>query len=338
MQEDSVRTSLDELKQMMRQVLSSRGITGEDAEFVIDDHVDAELEGRPTHGLGKFLLIDHALDNRQGGSEVVSSVGCLMIIDGHREIGQLAARFASLKAADLARRCGVGLVTLRNFGRFGRLAPYSRIIAETGMVGIVLNNAGPPAVAPFGSRNAILGTNPISFGFPSVTTPVVIDFATSKKVWGEIRQATLSESQLPRNAFLDGNGNETVEPAQVDAVLPFGEHKGSALCLAIELLAGTVAGAAMGGQVDDEYSLGAMFLAVNPVSGAHHHVSALVDEIVASIPMQGADNVQVPGQGSLRRKGEGLQRGWLDVADSTYKTLSTMAKGGTGLTSSLLSN
>lgn len=332
------RATLDEVRALMVKALSIRGVTGDDADFIIDDYIDAELEGKRTHGLGKFLLIDHVLDGRRGSSQIMSTSGSFMLIDGHREIGQIAARVAALEAVTLARRHGVGLVALRNFSRFGRLAPYSRLIAGRGLVGVVLNNAGPPAVAPFGSRSPILGTNPISFGFPSEKAPIVIDFATSKRVWGEIRQADLDNLPLPHDAFLDTDGNETVEPARVDAVLPFGEHKGSALCLAIELVAGALTGAAMGGQVEDEYALGAVFLAAKPAENTPSAVSALIEEIADSTPMRGLRHVLVPGQRSAQRRGDGRERGWLDVADSTYEILNQMATGRAGLTADKFSN
>ena len=148
----------------------------------------------------------------------------------------------------------------------------------------------------------------------------------------------MSNSALPGNAFIDRDGNETLDPDQVDAVLPFGEHKGSALCLAIELMAGTLAAAAMGGKVSDEYSLGAVFLAVSPRPGAYLQVNDLIREIAGSLPVHGVETVYVPGQGSVRRKREGIQRGWVEIADSTYQLLQEMANGGSGLKSSLLTN
>src|SRR5262249_359978 len=137
----------------------------------------------------------------------------------------------------LAEANGIGLVSLRNASRFSRLSPYARMIAESGRVAVVTNNAGPAAVAPFGSSDPILGTNPIAFGFPAASGAFVIHFSTAERVWGEIRQAALEGRELPPNAFLDAEGKETREPDRVEAVLPFGGYKGSALCIAIELLA-----------------------------------------------------------------------------------------------------
>ncbi|MEO3862556.1 Ldh family oxidoreductase [Acrocarpospora sp. B8E8] len=333
-----MHTPLDEVMALMMKALSQRGIVGEQAEFIVHDYIDAELEGKPTHGIGKFLLIDHVLDGRQGPAELISQIGSFATMDGHREIGQIAARSASLEAVRIAVHQGVGLVTLKNFSRFGRLGPYSRLIAANGMVGIVLNNAGPAAVAPYGSRNPILGTNPIAFGFPAANAPVVIDFATSKRVWGEIRQAALSQSPLPPSSFLDSEGDETVEPAMANAVLPFGDHKGSALCLAIELLAGTLVGAAMGGSVQDEYELGAVFVAIRPADNTSAPVTALLQEIAESMPLEGIHHVRVPGQRSSQVREERLRQGWIDVADSTYEILLAMSEGCVGLKANNLSN
>ena len=41
---------IDELRVMMLDALALRGIGSEDADFIVDDFLDAELEGHKTHG------------------------------------------------------------------------------------------------------------------------------------------------------------------------------------------------------------------------------------------------------------------------------------------------
>ena len=49
---------IDELRALMLDALTLRGIGSEDAAFIVDDFLDAELEGHKTHGVSKFLTID----------------------------------------------------------------------------------------------------------------------------------------------------------------------------------------------------------------------------------------------------------------------------------------
>ena len=57
---------IDELRVMMLDALALRGIGSEDADFIVDDFLDAELEGHKTHGVSKFLTIDIGLSGREG--------------------------------------------------------------------------------------------------------------------------------------------------------------------------------------------------------------------------------------------------------------------------------
>ena len=188
----------------------------------------------------------------------------MALVNGNRELGQLAARFCIDKLVILAREHGVGVVGLRNASRYSRLTTYGSAIAERGLVGIVLNSGGPPAVIPANGIDPIFGTNPICFAFPEEQQPLVLDFSTSERVWGEIRQAMLENRPLPGGAFLDKDGATTVSPENAEAVLPFGGHKGYALCLAIEILCGALVGAKMGRAVNDQFDLGFLFIAMDP--------------------------------------------------------------------------
>lgn len=326
---------IDEIRDLMLTTLKMRQIEPEDAELITADYLDAELAGSFAHGLGKFLVIDHALAARRSAPVVVSRSGAVARINGGREIGQLAARQAAELAAEIAQREGIGLVTLVNSGRYSRLAPYVAMIANHGLAAVVTNNAGPRAVAPYGSRQPILGTNPIAFGFPGADGPFVIDLSTARQVWGEIRQAVLEGRDLPADSFLDSRGNTTINPAEVDAVLPFGGHKGSALCLAIELLAGLVAGAEVGLGVENEYDLGALFMAFALSRPALKDSIATLTNLLADIrtskPLPGHQRVLVPGDRSDAHRAAALAAGSIDVEDETLQVLRTMAAGGAGM-------
>lgn len=336
-----------EIRELMLVAMARRGIKDDDAAFMADDYLDAELEGRQTHGIGKFLLIDAALEAREGSLEITAQHGSVVHIDGRKSLGQLAAREASIRAASLAKVNGIGLVTLRNASRYSRLSPYAQTIATEQLVAIVTNNAGPAAVAPFGASRPLFGTNPIAFGFPRGphAEPYIIDISTAERVWGEIRQAMLEGRSLPEKAFLDIDGYETTNPRQVESVLPFGGHKGSALCLAIELLAGLVAGGRVGLQVDDEYGLGAVFIAIAPElrpNGSTDPTGGLVDLLLEDLrglpPVPGGSDVRAPGDRSAANKKAALDSGRLMLDDETLELLQRMAGGGEGLHADKLTN
>jgi ureidoglycolate dehydrogenase (NAD+)/L-2-hydroxycarboxylate dehydrogenase (NAD+) len=126
-----------------------------------------------------------------------------------------------------------------------------------------------------------------------------------------------------------------VNPADVDSVLPFGGHKGSALCLAIELLAGLVAGAEVGLGVENEYNLGALFVAFSlarpMLEDSIMTLTHLLGDIRSSRPLPGHERVLVPGDRSNACRAAALEAGSLEVGDETLQVLRTMAAGGAGM-------
>jgi L-2-hydroxycarboxylate dehydrogenase (NAD+) len=338
-----VDVAIERIRKLMSSALALRGIGGADADFIIDDYLDAHLEGKATHGMGKFLLIDGVLSDREGQPETQNRHGATALVDGHREVGQLAARYSTNLAVEIAREYGVGLVGLRNFARFGRLEPYGRMMSTAGLVGMVLNSAGPPAVVPFGATKPLLGTNPVCFAFPSNENGIVVDFSTAERVWGEIRQATLEHKPLPEGAFLDSNGKPTVDPEQADGVIPFGGHKGFALCLSLELMAGVLTRTAVGNDVTTEYDLGALFFAVNPSAIAPGvDAASLADGLaqdVRALPTQPeVPSVLIPGDRSAATRAQAIAAGVISVDEETMnhlEAMSTSASGGLASTDKL---
>jgi LDH2 family malate/lactate/ureidoglycolate dehydrogenase len=327
--------AIDEVRALMTKALDLRGIEEETIALIVDDFLGAELEGRSTHGVGKFLLLDAALAERVGHPAIETEAAAWALVDGNRELGHVAARYCAEQACERAEGEGIGVVGLRNASRFSRLKPYGRLIADRGLIGIVLNNAGPPAVAPYGSSEPILGTNPICFAFPATDSPAVFDFATSERVWGEIRQAVLEERDLPAGAFVDGDGLPTTDPDSADAVLPFGGARGSALCLAIELMAGGLASALMGKAVTSEYDLGAVFVALRPRSDEFaSRAAALLADIRSARPLVPGQVVHVPGERSREERSEAEKRGTLELESGVITRLEEMSQSlGGGLES-----
>ena len=180
-----VDVSISDLKVKMLNALNLRGITGDSANFMINDFIEAELDGHSSHGLSKFLLIDAALDKRENHFELTKEVGNYAVIDGHKDLGHVAGMYCVDKAVELAAKHGNSIVALKNASRYSRVKPFAKRIAEHGYVGIIMNNGGPAAVAPYGGTTPIFGTNPICFAFPSNDEePYLFDFSTSKKGMG----------------------------------------------------------------------------------------------------------------------------------------------------------
>ena len=57
----------------------------------------------PFSGLSKFLLLDAALEKKEGNVEVIKEIGNYAKVDGHKDLGHIAGMFCVDKAVELAR-------------------------------------------------------------------------------------------------------------------------------------------------------------------------------------------------------------------------------------------
>ena len=301
------------------------------AEAMIDDVLEAELSGKEKVGLARILLLDNELKNRENSVELVKEFGNYALYNGHKELGHIAALTCIDKLIKLAKEHGNAIVGLTNASRYGRLKPFAKKIAENNLIGVIMNNAGPAAVTAYGGITPILGTNPICFGFPSNNAePYLFDFSTSKCVWGEIRQSKLENKNLPENCFLDIDGHCTLDPDKANAVVPFGDVKGFALCYAIEILAGAFTGAKMGLQVENEYDLGFTFMAFSPemfgdIESFKNKLKVLESEIKDSVKSDETDKIYIPGEVSKEKIERNMKMGKIQVDTEILNRLKRMA-------------
>jgi LDH2 family malate/lactate/ureidoglycolate dehydrogenase len=123
-------------------------------------------------------------------------------------------------------------------------------------------------------------------------------------------------------------------PSEVDAVRAFGGRKGSALNLAIEILAGPLAGGRAGLDTKSEFDCGAILVGIDPIAaragrpGFTNQVAALLDSIRASRPENGNGKVRCPGdrgRSSIEIK-EHLEE-QIQISETILQMMGRMSKG-----------
>jgi LDH2 family malate/lactate/ureidoglycolate dehydrogenase len=75
--------------------------------------------------------------------------------------------------------------------------------------------------------------------------PFIVDLATGTVACGKIRVAAARGERIPPGWLVDKNGVETTDPADLDAggaVPVFGDYKGLAISVMVEILAGILGG------------------------------------------------------------------------------------------------
>ena len=82
------------------------------------------------------------------------------------------------EAIENAKRTGFGLVAVKKSGHFGLSSFYAEQAVKKNLIVFCFTNA-PPAIAPYGARKSLFGTNPICFGAPVGKVPFILDTSTS---------------------------------------------------------------------------------------------------------------------------------------------------------------
>jgi LDH2 family malate/lactate/ureidoglycolate dehydrogenase len=114
--------------------------------------------------------------------------------------------------------------------------------------------ASANVMPPWGGRERLLGTNPISIAVPAGDGhPFVLDIATTVTSHGTIKVLAQAGQQMPEGWVIDDEGSPIVDPNRADEgfLMPIGGYKGSGLNIGIGLLAGVLNGAAFGNEVID---------------------------------------------------------------------------------------
>jgi len=319
-------------------LLQGVGARPEDAAFVAESLVEANLTGHDSHGVIRLLNYCEwcglgSIDPTARPS-IVSRRGATATVDGGWGWGMVAMRLAVDTVIGLASEFGIGAVAVRRANHIGRVAPYVARIAEAGMVGLAVTNANA-AVAPFGGRSRLFGTNPIAWGVPrgAGQPPVVHDIATAAVAEGKLRVARAKGEAVMPGLLLDPVGDPTVDPEDFYAggtLLPFGGHKGSGLSVLVQILGRGLAGA-------DPTALGAhrggngpvvIALDVAPFTDLDAfaaEVEAVCAGMKETAPAAGYDEVLIPGEPETRSR-ERRSAAGIPVAESTWRELRSLAE------------
>jgi uncharacterized oxidoreductase len=334
------------LRRLTADLLRATGSNDSEAVVVADHLVDSNLAGHDSHGVG---MLPHYVRNLKAGTLVpnrTAKTACegetFAVWDGCNGYGQVIARDAMLWAIAAAGRHGVAVHGLRNTHHIGRVGAYGEQAADAGLVSIhfVNGNSGPPKVTPFRGSEGRISTNPVCIAVPGTKTtpPVILDMATSRIAIGKVRVAYNEGRQVANGTLIAADGQPTTDPGTLyrepfGAVLPFGEHKGYALALIAELLAGAVAGAGTiqpGNPRDRGIVNGMLTVILDPARLAERtfverEIDAMIAYMKATRPADPALPVLVPGEperiARAKREVEGIEIDavtWREIGAAAY--------------------
>ena len=321
------RIDAEALRDFATAVYQGAGMPGDDAHLVADTLVQADLWGHQSHGV---LRLGWYLDRIRNGvmspvtkPEFVVDSGAIALIEGHDGVGHVLTQLATREAVKRARQHGVAVVGVRGSNHFGTCMYYTRLGALDGCVMWLTSNGGP-AMAPWGGRRKIIGTNPWSVAAPAGRhPPFLMDMANTGVARGKIYLARNRREKIPEGWAIDKDGAPTTDPqAAIDGIiLPMAGHKGYAIAMMVDILSGVLTGGGFLSQVHSPYKTadrshcGHFMIALNiealqPLAEFNRRMEQYIAEI-KSVPLaQGFDEIFYPGEMEARNdsvnRGEGL--------------------------------
>jgi LDH2 family malate/lactate/ureidoglycolate dehydrogenase len=332
----------DRLTRIGAALLRGAGATPEEAEAVAVGCVNANLAGHDSHGI---IAIPTYIDRIKAGHivpgapfTIVQESPATAVIDGHWGFGFHVNAKAMQLAIDKAKVGNVAAVTVFRQSHVGRLGAYPLMAAREGMIGLATADSGrsPKLVAPFGGREARLGTNPISIAVPSdLDGPFCLDMATSAVAGGKIQLAAARGEQIPKGWVVAKDGALTTDPHQLrqgGALLPLGGsegYKGSGLAAMVEILCGILTGLGFGVEPSGRHNDGTFMAVFNvaafrPLAEFKREVTEFAHYLKATPPSEGSTGVLYPGEieylNEQKRRASGIE-----VEAATWDKLGKLA-------------
>jgi LDH2 family malate/lactate/ureidoglycolate dehydrogenase len=328
-----IHMTVAEARALGEAAMRGAGFDQDDAHILTDHVLDAALCGYEYSGLPKLLNVVDYPDFRRPRRpvSVVRETGATALLDGGNTTGMVAAYRASEATIQRAQAHGLAVVCLGNTWMTGRSAYYCEMIARAGLV-VIHTVAAPPAVAPFGGTGRALGTNPIAFGFPTDSDPLVIDMGTSAFMGTDLQFRARLGTPLPEGVALGPDGRPTTDAvtAYRGALLPFGGkeggYKGFGLALAMDALGALTAGIRSADGVS-----GYMFFAFRPdlfvsPDAYRHEVSRRIATIKATPRQAGVAEIRIPGERSYATRAR-LAREGIEIDRKIHAALGRLAEG-----------
>jgi LDH2 family malate/lactate/ureidoglycolate dehydrogenase len=196
------------------------GVPREDAEICADVLLESDKRGIESHGVNRFkpIYIDRiniGIQNPVTNFEILRETPTTAVVDGHDGMGQVIGYKAMKMAIEKAKKYGMGMVAVRNSCHYGIAGYYTSMAIKEGMIGITGTNARPSIAPTFGVEN-MLGTNPLTIGFPTDEEfPFILDCATSITQRGKIEYYARIGKPTPAGMVIGRDGSAMTDSEQI---------------------------------------------------------------------------------------------------------------------------
>lgn len=292
MEETRPYVSWDLIQNFMIDAFQAAGVPEEDAKICTDVLMESDRRGIESHGTNRFkpIYIDRINDgilNPVTHYEVLKDTPTTCVADAHDGMGMVASYKMITSLIDKAKKYGLAMGAIKNSSHYGIAGYWATMASKEGMLGITGTNARPSIAPTFGVEN-MMGTNPLTFAFPTDEDfDFILDCATSIVQRGKIEYYARSGKPTPKGMVIAHDGTALTDSEEIlkklvegtAALTPLGGigdemagYKGYGYAAVVEILSAALTGGLFMKDLTNKnpdgtkrpYHLGHFFLVINP--------------------------------------------------------------------------
>lgn len=321
-----MKVKIQELEETALGAVKKYGYTDSEAEIIKNILMYAQLRG---NNQGVVKLIGNGIPRIKSGKEptIEKETKVSVLLNGNYTHAMVVMDKLVDIALDKARDIGVGIAGNHDTSEStGALGYYVNKIAEEGLIGIAFASAPFQTTAPYDSNEAKFCTNPMAYGIPTDTDPIILDMSTSAMAYYGLIEAKTAGKDIPNGIGYDKDGNETNNPAEVmsGALRAFGGHKGAGLALVVQILAGAFVKADSFN--NDSNNAGNLVIAIDPEifltsEEFKKNVTKIVEQVKTARKVDGVTEIFVPGERGNNFRREVEKTGEIEIEDNLWNEL-----------------
>ncbi len=335
--------SWDLMNSFLIDAFKGYGVPEADAAICADVLLESDRRGIESHGCNRFkpIYIDRIVDGIQNPVtkiDILKETPTTAVLDANDGMGMVASHKAMEMAIEKAKKYGLSMIAIRNSTHYGIAGYWTTMATKAGMIGMTGTNARPSIAPTFGVEN-MLGTNPLTVGFPTDEEfPFMLDCATSITQRGKIEYYARVGKDTPAGMVIGRDGNAQTDSKQIlkdlntgnAALAPLGGigeelagYKGYGYATVVEVLSAALQAGnflkALNGIDEDgkkmPYHLGHWFLVIDPeafmgLESFKKTCGDILRELRASAKAPGEERIYTAGEKEylvwLERKDKGV--------------------------------
>jgi (2R)-3-sulfolactate dehydrogenase (NADP+) len=251
-----------------------------------------------------------------------------LLVDAKHGFAHAAFTVARQPLVELTRHTGIATMGLRHSYDAAALGYFVEQLARHGLVALAFANSLSRSIAPWGGTLPFFGTNPMAFAVPRPSgDPMVIDQSSSVVARVTVRQHAAENKPLPPGWAFDKDGQPTTDAKAglAGSMAPYGNYKGAALALMVDILAAGVTGSSFTFQASssankrgDPPNLGQLLITIDPLAFGGADFEARLETLFSAMLTQ--EGVRLPGDRRLAKRLEARKAG-VAISDDLHQRL-----------------